>query len=170
MHQEVFIRRSLTPLIPKKEKGPKPKTSQDRKLRHGIYHPSIHHTIHSVFTPPKTVDSFLRPMIIYTNNPSSSHSETHFHRPLLSPALSGNCLSSVLNAKVRGVYGCAGVALTVGRTRFISHSRSELSDKGECLVCMSSMPIFDAARWDAVGIRDQMPRRRLRKNVALRGC
>jgi len=52
------------------------------------------------------------------------------------------------------VYGCAGVAWTVG-TRFISHSLSEvLSESGECLDCMSSIAILEAARWAAVGIRE----------------
>jgi hypothetical protein len=32
---------------------------------------------------------------------------------------------------------------------------------------MSSIPTFDAARWEAVGIRDQIPRRRLKKNIVL---
>jgi hypothetical protein len=73
----------------------------------------------------------------------------------------------VLKASVRGVYGCAGVACTL--TRFISHSRSEWSEVGECFDCMSSRPYLLAARWAAVGMRDQMPRRRLRRKVTLRG-
>ncbi len=73
----------------------------------------------------------------------------------------------MLKASVRGVYGCAGVACTL--TRFISHSRSEWSEVGECFDCMSSMPNLLAARWVAVGMRDQMPRMRLARKVTLRG-
>jgi hypothetical protein len=97
------------------------------------------------------------------------HPLSQFHRPLSAAARNGSCRSSVLNASVRGVYGCAGVACTAGNTRFISHSRSELSESGECFVCMSSMPYFPAARWAAVGMRDQIPRPRLRRKVALEG-
>jgi hypothetical protein len=72
----------------------------------------------------------------------------------------------VLNASVLGVYGCAGVAFC--GTDFISHTLSEWSDVGDPFVaCMSSISILSAARIAAVGIKDQMPRRRLKKNTAL---
>jgi hypothetical protein len=54
------------------------------------------------------------------------------------------------------------------RRPFISHSLSERSsDTGESFICISSTSTFAAARWEAVGIRDQIPRSKLRKNVVL---
>ena len=72
----------------------------------------------------------------------------------------------MLNANVLGVYCCAGVAFC--GTDFISHALSELSDVGDPFVaCMSSISTLSAARIAAVGIMDQMLKRRLKKNTAL---
>lgn len=71
-------------------------------------------------------------------------------------ARSGSCLSSVLNANVRGVYGTTGVARAVA-TDFISHwrLRSEWSEVGESLeTWSSSYSILEAARWAAVGMSE----------------
>lgn len=65
-------------------------------------------------------------------------------------ALNGNCLSKVLKASVRGVYGVFGTA-------FISHSlfeRPPTEDTGEGFICMSSTSIFEAARSLAGGMRE----------------
>jgi len=70
----------------------------------------------------------------------------------------------VLKASVRGVYGCCACGLG---TAFSSHSLSLLrSETGESFViCMSSTSILQAARCEAVGIRDQIPRRRFRRKM-----
>lgn len=61
--------------------------------------------------------------------------------------------------------GVKGVACVLG-TDFISHSLSEdRMEDGDS--CMSSTSILWAARSAAVGMRDQMPRRRLRKKMKL---
>ena len=70
----------------------------------------------------------------------------------------------MLKASVRGVYGVLGPA----RRRFISHSLSERSSEtGESFICISSTSTREAARWEAVGISDQTPSKKLQKNVAL---
>ena len=95
---------------------------------------------------------------------STSNQPNHAHLPW--PCCrNGSCLSSVLNASVRGVYGVAGVALA---TDFISHCLSSLSEVGEPFVtCMSSYSIFEAALWAAVGMSDQIPKSMLRMNIVL---
>lgn len=64
------------------------------------------------------------------------------------------------------MYGVLGTFVV--RRPFISHSLSEmLSETGESFICISSTSIRFAARWEAVGMRDQTPRRKLKKNVPL---
>ncbi len=67
----------------------------------------------------------------------------------------------MLKARVRGVYGVLDTV--VDRRPF----NSLLSEMGESFICISSTSIVPAARWEAVGMRDHTPRRKLAKKVDL---
>lgn len=112
--------------------------------------------------------------------------KTYAHLPSCACALNGSCRSNVLNASVRGVYGTCVFGSLCTCTGHISHSLSlaPLSETGESLmftprlekeeggraedmVCMSSISIFEAARWEELGMREYIPRAKLRRKIAL---
>jgi hypothetical protein len=89
---------------------------------------------------------------------------THSHDYRVDSDRAGSCLSNVLKASVRGVYGVPASFATPVISGRLPCARAERDDM---LIGMSSDESLCVARSSRLGIIDQMPRRRLSKKINL---
>jgi hypothetical protein len=89
---------------------------------------------------------------------------THRHDYRVDSDRRGSCLSNVLKANVRGVYGVPATFAAPVISGCLPCARAERDD---LLIGMSSDESLCLARSSRLGIIDQMPRRRLRKKTNL---